>query len=664
MPSGGVRSMPTGSCSGRSHAFTFVVAIVVAMAGGCTSDGERGDASDGEGSDFTYVSTEPCPDSRFECITLAVPRDHFSGDATTWNVTFGILRAAVEAKGTFVTITGGPGTSGLLLADAYTDFMAPEITDNFDIVFLDQRGIGASRPLRCDEAAASYYRVSSDPSDPDQRDQVETETQTFVDACVAEAGVAEGDLPYYSTAQAVEDLEAFRTYLGVDQLHLYGESYGTQYVQTYAAAHPDRVASLIVDGVVDLTVDVLDYYVEGAQAHDDALLATLSACAADEACASDAGGDSLAAYDTLSAELDEGPIEYEYPMSDGTSQTRSFTANDLHLATVGFIGALGDRMLLQRAVGAASAGNLVPLARMAYSSIFVNPETLDVTPDPSWSDAMYYAVECQDYDFFADIGSPRRRLDMWIDTALAAGIEAFRLKTIAFGDLPCLLWPGTGEQWTTTGGARGERPDPIVDPPYPTLVLTADTDAATPIANAMRVFSRLENSHLIVLQGGPHVIFDWGYACVDELVSTFIATGEPPPTRVTICDGDVADPYVPIAPVEAADYDDAIETMTIIDNQLFWSASYVYWDGAEPFTEGCDFGGSVEYVPTDVGVDVTLVACEFTDGYAVSGTGAVETETGIVRLDVEIPDGELTYETETDGETVRLTGTFEGRQVT
>jgi pimeloyl-ACP methyl ester carboxylesterase len=655
--------MPTGSCVGRTLAFTFVVAIV-AVAGGCTSDGERGDASEGEGSDFTHVSTEPCPDSRFECITLAVPRDHFSGDATTWDVTFGIQRAAVEAKGTFVTITGGPGTSGLLLADAYTDFMAPEITDNFDIVFVDQRGIGASRPLRCDEAAASYYRVSSDPSDPDQRDQVEAETQSFVDDCVAEAGVAEGDLPYYSTVQAVEDLEAFRTYLGVDQLHLYGESYGTQYVQTYAAAHPDRVASLIVDGVVDLTVDVLDYYVEGAQAHDDALIATLTACAADEACASDAGGDGLAAYDTLSAALDEGPIEYEYPMSDGTSQTRSFTANDLDLATVGFIGSLGDRMLLQRAVGAASAGNLVPLARMAYSSIFVNPETLDVTPDPSWSDAMYYAVECQDYDFFADIGSPRRRLDMWIDTALAAGIEEFRLQTIAFGDLPCLLWPGTGEQWTTTGGARAERPDPIVDPPYPTLVLTADTDAATPVANAMRVFSRLENSHLIVLQGGPHVIFDWGYTCVDELVSTFIATGEPPPTRVTICDGDVADPYVPIAPEEPADYDDAIETMTIIDNQLFWSTSYVYWDGAEAFTEGCDFGGSVEYAPTDVGVDVTLDACEFTEGYAVSGTGAVETETGIVRLDVEIPDGELTYETETDGETVRLTGTFEGREVT
>ena len=650
--------MPAGSWIARTVALTSVLGLLVAVAAGCSSD----DGNGADGSGFRHVSTEPCPESRFECVTLSVPRDHFSDDSAMWNVTFGIQRAAVEAKGTFVTITGGPGTSGLLLADAYTDYMAPKITDNFDIVFLDQRGIGASQPLRCDDAAARFYGATSDPSDPDQRDEVEADTRSFVDGCLAEAGVVEADLPYYSTLQAVEDLEAIRQYLGVDQLHLYGESYGTQYVQTYATAHPDRVAALIVDGVVDLTVDVLDYYVEGAHAHDDTLIATLADCTGDEVCATDAGGDGLAAYDALSAQLTDGPIDYEFPMPDGTSQTRSFTANDLDLATVGFIGSLGDRMLLQRGVAAASSGNLVPLARMAYSSIFVDPETLDVVADPSWSDAMYYAVECQDYDFLSDAGSQRQRLDAWIDAAASAGIDQFRLNSIAFGDLPCLLWPGTDAGWAITGRAPGERPDPIVDPPYPTLVLTADTDAATPVANAMRVFSRLDDSHLIVLQGGPHVIFDWGYACVDDLVSTFIATGEPPPTRVTICDGEVADAYVPIAPADATDYDDAAETMATIERQLFSSTSYTYWDGAETLAEGCDYGGSVEYVPTDVGVDVTLDACEFTEAYAVSGSGSSETETGVVRLDVEVPDGELTYET--DGETTAVTGTFEGREVT
>ncbi len=54
---------------------------------------------------------------------------------------------------------------------------------------------------------------------------------------------------------------------------------------------------LVLDGVVDLTVDVLDYYAEGARAHDDALESAMNACTAVEACALDADGDALAAYD-------------------------------------------------------------------------------------------------------------------------------------------------------------------------------------------------------------------------------------------------------------------------------------------------------------------------------------------------------------------------------
>jgi hypothetical protein len=76
-----------------------------------------------------------------------------------------------------------------------------------------------------------------------------------------------------------------------------------------------------------------------------------------------------------------------------------------------------------------------------------------------------------------------------------------------------------------------------------------------------------------------------GYTCVGELVTTFIATGEPPPTRVTTCDGDVADPYVPIAPAEADENDDAVETMATIERQLIASVGYTYWDGADAFTE-------------------------------------------------------------------------------
>ena len=71
--------------------------------------------------------------------------------------------------------------------------------------------------------------------------------------------------------QAAEDLEQFRQYLGADKIQLYGESYGTQLVQTYAAAHPDRIAGLFLDGPVDLSHSLMDYYQEQTKGFAEAL---------------------------------------------------------------------------------------------------------------------------------------------------------------------------------------------------------------------------------------------------------------------------------------------------------------------------------------------------------------------------------------------------------
>ncbi|MGP1675229.1 MAG: hypothetical protein ACTS8Z_08460 [Candidatus Limnocylindrales bacterium] len=119
---------------------------------------------------FSLVGSKPCPESRFECVTLSILRDHFgAAGGATWDVTFAIQRAAKERIGTFVVITGGPGSSGIAVADVYTDYYDTSITDVYDIVFLDQRGIGLSEPIQCIDAAAVYYRSSDDVMDPDQR---------------------------------------------------------------------------------------------------------------------------------------------------------------------------------------------------------------------------------------------------------------------------------------------------------------------------------------------------------------------------------------------------------------------------------------------------------------------------------------------------------------
>ncbi len=466
--------------------------------------------------------------------------------------------------------------------------------------------------------------------------------------------MAETDLPFYATAQAVEDLEAVRDYLGVDKMDLYGLSYGTQFVQTYAAAHPDRIATLYVDGPVDLTIDGPSYYVEAARSAEDTLIATLAACTADETCTVDvAGGDALAAYDALATRLDTGPISFDFTTSTGTTVARELTVADLENAAFNALYYSYDRLLLQRAIASASHEDFVPLAKLAYNAVGLDPDTLVAEVDPGYSDAMYYAVECQDYAFYPDAGDADARLTAWIDGAEAAGINDTRLETGYYGDLPCLYWP--------TARTNSERPAPIQDPPYPVFVLASTTDPATPIANGMRIYSRLKDAYFIQAVGGAHVIYAWGEACPDDLMTAWLVDRTPPSTRVTTCLWELADPYAAIAPTSASGYEDALALTTSVDDQIFNTYDFIYYD-SEVVRAGCNHGGTITYEPTETGTEVQLRACEFTPDLPLTGKGETDDEAGTFELGLTSGDDELHYLRDADGNT-SVTGTFDGQRV-
>jgi pimeloyl-ACP methyl ester carboxylesterase len=605
---------------------------------------------------WTLVRTQPCPGTSFECVTLAVPKDHFAAPGgETWEVTFAIHRATGERKGTYVEITGGPGYSDIPTSDGYLDTYDAAITDSFDMVYLDQRGIGMSGPIQCTDAAATWYTATARAQVPAERDAAAAAAAAFARDCVAESGVDEADLPFYATVQAVEDLEAVRDYLGVDKLDLYGLSYGTQFVQTYAAAHPDRVATLYVDGPVDLTLDGPSYYVEAARSAEDTLVATLRGCTADETCTADvAGGDALAAYDALAARLAAGPIGFDFPTAADALVHRELTTADLEYAAFYSLYGQTDRFLLQRAIAAASHDDLVPLARLAYSSLGLDPETLDPIPYTDYSDALYYAVECQDYAFFPEIADPAARVAAWVASGDAGGVNDLRLATSFYGDLPCLYWP--------TASTSTARPAPIVDPPYPVFVLTSTTDPATPIANGMRIFGRLSDAWFVQAVGGPHVIYGWGLACPDDLITAWLTERTPPAARVTTCAWDLTDQYVANARPEASGYANALELAQSVDDQLFNTNDYLYALADDALTIGCDFGGTLTYTPTDAGTAVTLDACEFTPDLPLDGEGETDDEAGTFELDLRGPGSTLHYERDGDGGT-SVTGTFDGRTV-
>lgn len=462
---------------------------------------------------------QPCPDSRFTCVTLSAPLDHADPNSQLITVTIAILPATGERKGFFVTATGGPGSAGISYADSYTDGLDPSIPEHFDIVFFDQRGAGLSGGLACPDAAAAYYDTDANPSTPEGETALLAAAQTFAADCVRNMGEHAEPLvlDYLGTRQAVEDLELFRQAMGDEKFWLYGESYGTQFAQMYAAAHPDRLAGLILDGTVDLTLAGPDYLREQAGAFNDVLVMTLEACNADPACAADMGQDAAAVYDSLAARLAVSPVE-------AGGATNNFTLSDLELTAVYNLYSPADRTTFLKALAAANRGDFAPLAEM---------HNVALAPDPAYSDAMYYAVECNDYQHFA--GAPDEQAQAYLRAGDEIDESALRLGSVFYGDLPCAYWPVRPDS--------ASRPGPLILPGAPTLILAAAADPATPYSNSLSVYSRLSDGYLVTMEGGPHVIFGRGDACVDDLVTAFLVEGKTPARRETVCPGLVIEPY-------------------------------------------------------------------------------------------------------------------------
>jgi pimeloyl-ACP methyl ester carboxylesterase len=487
----------------------------------------------------------PCPTdiaSQFTCIPISVPLDHSAADSPVFDVVFGVRPATGQRQGFFVTVTGGPGSAGLYSADSYSDGMPPEILEHFDIVFFDQRGVGLSGNVYCGQSVATYYDFDSNTLTQAGEAAFAQAAQTFANDCLNELDQTLARDPSYSTPQwldlmgtqqAAEDLEAFRQAVGDDKFYLYGESYGTQFAQTYAAAHPDHLSGLLLDGTVDLTITGPEYLREQAQAFSDVLLLTLQACNEDQDCSQAMGADAVAVYDALATQLAAAPVSFDYTLTTGDTQSRTFSISDLEFTAVNFLYSESDRTDLLIALAAANQGDWAPLAEAHYDLLGLDYDTLELSTDPSYSDALYYTVECNDYRDYP--GSAAEEAQAYLREGDSVETTIPRLASVFYGDFPCAYWPVNPDS--------DSRPAPLVLPGVPTLVLNATADPATPYANAVRVYSRLADGYLITKEGGPHVIFGWGYDCPDLIVADFLVNNKMPDQRETTCPGSVIEPY-------------------------------------------------------------------------------------------------------------------------
>lgn len=573
----------------------------------------------------------PCPNSIFTCVTLTVPLDHFNpSDPRTMDVVFAVLPSGGESKGMFVTVTGGPGSAGISYADSYLSYNVPEIPEKFDIVFFDQRGVGLSGGMDCYRAVSKLYQTSTHMKTPNRVTKYKAASEKFANDCDTKMGHPEF-LPYLSTYQAVEDLELFRQIFGGEKFWIYGESYGTQYAQTYAHVYPEHLAGMILDGTVDLTPDGIEYYELAAQAFSKTLVDSLAQCEMDARCAADFGKKPLKAYDQLAEKLAPKKLKFQFPLGNGTTPTRKFGYDDLDTIGVGQMYGETGRMFMVRALAKyARDGDIIPLARLLYPNLAIDETTLKPSYDPSYSDAYYYGVECQDYGYYT--GTPEERADAYVAAAMPVENSGLRIKSLIWGDLPCVYWRDSLQDTT--------RPPYWTAPGVPTLVLNAINDPITPVQGARNVYEHLEDGYLILQEGGPHVIWERGVPCIDDPVNNFLTDDVLPAQRETICPGQVMTDYVPLAPANAGDFKSPLEAMESTETEINYLPEFWDWDYETPTGVGCGANGTLHFSMDGDIVKFVLDDCAFTEGFEMTGNGSYDSSSDRFKLTVQV-EGEV-----------------------
>jgi pimeloyl-ACP methyl ester carboxylesterase len=417
-----------------------------------------------------------------QCVTLQVPENHADPQGRQIELALAWVPASGEAEPDPVfMLAGGPGQSA---RDSYPQIAAAfrDIRRGRHVLLLDQRGTGGSTPLVCRNEAGDAAAME------DVLDASPAAVRRFAERC-RDALAPQADLAFYRTADAVADLEHVRALLGIDRVNLLGISYGTRVAQHYAQRYPDRVRSLVLDGVVP-NAQVLGS--EYARNLEDALALQFAQCGPDSACARQLG-DPRTLLDRLAAELKAAPRQVRFRDAT-TGEPREEELRFEHLGGVVRLYSYAPVMasMLPLILAETAAGRdelLMAQASMLFSQI-----------GDQINHGMQLSVLCNE-------DAPLLQADP-ADEGTVIGVEF-----VTFIREQCAVWPA--------GERRADFHAPLAGD-MPVLLLSGELDPVTPPRYGDEVLAALPQARHLVLPGQGHNVLPVG--CTPKLVARFLDT--------------------------------------------------------------------------------------------------------------------------------------------
>jgi pimeloyl-ACP methyl ester carboxylesterase len=353
-----------------------------------------------------------------------------------------------------------------------------KLNDSRDVVFLDQRGTGKSNPLNCDDDSQPLQALFEDAL-----------PERLVTRCLAEL---DADPRQYVTTVAMQDLEEVRAALGYPRMNFWGGSYGTRAALEYLRRHPDRVRTMVLDGVAPATMKLpLSFATDG----DAALKGLFDACEGEPLCRK-VYPDLRVMIQSLRAQLVRRPSRATI-MDPRTGERADIQVNENVLLSGLF-----------RPLYVAELASLLPLGVAAAANGDFNPllaQNLELADDiaENLSVGMHLSVICSE-----DV--PR------IGPAdLAAAGRSFFGRALVDDFLrACAIWP------------RGKVPEDYHTPvrsEVPALIFSGGIDPATPPRHGEEAARTLPNAKHIVAPHLGHGVSLHG--CAPRLIERFVRAG-------------------------------------------------------------------------------------------------------------------------------------------
>jgi len=451
------------------------------------------------------LHVKPCTQGKSNvpalCGTYGVyeNRDAKSGRIIPLNII--VLKAKHPTHRAIAEIAGGPGQAATEFAPFAADGKffntLAALRDSYDIVFMDDRGMGASNGLICDfdpqTDPAAYFK------------QIIPQKQ--LDACHAKLASA-SDLSKYNTNNTVDDLDDVRAALGYPKLVLDGGSYGTFFSMVYLRRHPDHVQSAVLDGVTAPGFQPLPGEPLGAQtALDDLIVKWRRDAACNKAYPLFADH-----FDALVQRLNHGPIQV-------TLKRKGKPTVTVALSKEVFVDRIRELFYdpesaayVPFAIEETYRGNTVPLAKL------IDLITRGLDDDQSMGAWLSYT--CADWIPFLD--------DATIANAAAHSFT---------GDLRIQAQRKACATWNVPA-MPADFNEPVRSN-APVLMIMGSDDPATPPQYGEGAAKYLPNAAIVLVKGAGHGADN---ACTDALVERFVRASSAKGLDVTKCSGTFAAP--------------------------------------------------------------------------------------------------------------------------